>query len=234
MKYIIANWKSHKNQSEAKEWVQELAKTSLSLPADMEVVVAPASSLLAPVAAEIALTATSAQVAPGKSLSLAVQDISQFPAGAYTGAVSGRNLDGLPIKMAILGHSERRRYFHETHQEIANKVDQCLSAGITPLVCVDQEYIAQQAAAIPTEQRSQCLVAYEDLAAIGTGQNTPVSEVQQHFDTILTAFGKVPLIYGGSVNSQNVAEYLEIADGVLIGSASLKVADFVAILDAAA
>lgn len=226
MHYIIANWKSHKTAAEAEEWLTAFAAQQMSIANETEVIVAAPFSLLAAVASALKVPALS-------HLKLAVQDISPFPAGAYTGAVSVRNLAGFGVEYAILGHSERRRYFHETHQEIANKIDQCLSAGITPIVCVDNEYIVEQAAAIPDEHRSQCLVAYEDLAAIGTGNNTALAEVLEQFKIIKAAFGEVPTIYGGSVNGSNTKEYLAHSDGVLVGTASLKVEDFLAVINAA-
>lgn len=225
MKYIIANWKSHKSREEVEKWLDGYQEKLINV-GENQVVIAPPMPALMFVSNRLLQPEL-------RHTKLGVQDLSPFPAGAYTGAVSARNLEGFKVSYAILGHSERRRYFHETHQEVANKVDQALSAGIKPIVCVDDEYITEQAAAIPAEQRSKCLVAYEDLAAIGTGKNTDLKQVQENFSVIRDAFGQVPLIYGGSVNSSNVSEYLAHCDGVLVGTASLDVDDFLAVVHAA-
>ena len=221
MKIIIANLKSHKNQTQAAEWLQIFKQKFLSNELrvmNYEAVIAPSFNLVSLV---------NEQIKDLQNVSLSVQDLSPFPAGKYTGAVSTQNLDGFNVRYAILGHSERRRYFHETHIDVANKVERCVEANITPIVCVDDEYIHTQAAAIKTELLSKCLVAYEELSAIGTGKNEPVEHVQKVYQQIKQYFGQVKLIYGGSVNPENVAQYLAISDGVLVGTASLEAGDFV-------
>ena len=212
-KYLIANWKSNKNLAEAMLWSEQCS----SLQFDSEqtlVIVAPPSPLVEPVRSALPIT-----------MALAVQDLSPFPAGSYTGAVAARTVADL-VSYAILGHSERRRYFGETHQTVAQKVTQAVAAGITPVVCVDQEYISQQAAAIETELLSKCVVAYEPLAAIGTGNNVSVDTVEAAAQEIKAAFGTVPVLYGGSVTPENVGEYLLVTDGVLVGGASLDAEKF--------
>jgi len=218
MKLIIANWKSHKNQQTALEWLTTFKQSKIHNP-ESSIIIAPPMSLLSIVKNNLP-----------EEVSLAVQDISPFPAGKYTGAVSSQNLEGLDIKYVIVGHSERRRYFHETHNDIANKVAQCIEANITPIVCVDDEYISSQAAAIKQEHLSKCVVAYEELSAIGSGKNMPVEKVQEVFEQIKKYFGETKLIYGGSVDASNVQDYLDICDGVLVGTASLDVNDFVAMI----
>lgn len=219
---LVANWKSHKTLDEAKHWLRGLIaflatesnQSDNKLP---QIVLAPPYPFLLPL---------SEQLRGVTGVSLAVQDISPFPAGSYTGAVSVRNLEGLPITHAIVGHSERRRYFHETHQEIANKVDLLIEANITPIVCVDQTYIIAQAEAIPKRARSGCVVAYEPLESIGTGVSQEVAKVLPVVEEIRTHFGQVPVIYGGSVDEDNLDAYLLATNGVLVGGASLEIAEF--------
>ncbi|MDQ3008565.1 MAG: triose-phosphate isomerase [bacterium] len=213
-KLIIANWKSYKSIEQAQAWLQEYHAEISSSSSGAQVVVLPAFPLLSTVADNL------------QSLQLGTQDISPFPAGAYTGAVSTENLAGLPVKYALLGHSERRRYFHETHMEVANKVDLCLSQGITPIVCVDDEYINVQAAAISESNLSKCMVAYEALESIGSGLPQPISKIKETKDSITNVFGPVPVIYGGSVSSESAAEYLLVCDGVLVATHSLEAKDF--------
>lgn len=216
MKYIIANWKSHKNLEQVKDWFDHFNFTKSD---DKEVIIAPpfVSLFLAK------------EFRPS-GVTLATQDISSFPAGAYTGAVSALNLEGLGVKYAIVGHSERRRYFHESHIDVANKVAQCLDNNITPIVCVDDEYITDQAHAIEEQYLTKCMVAYEDLSAIGTGHNMPLESVLKAQELIKSAFGDVRVIYGGSVTPENAKDYLDNTDGVLVGGASLDAEQFGEIL----
>lgn len=227
MKLLIANWKSNKTNTEVAEWLSAYS-TSLTLPkSGVEVVIAP--SLVG--VAQVSWVLHNQMRPDAQAITqVGLQDLSPFPAGSYTGAVSAYNVKELGVKYAIIGHSERRRYFHETHQDVANKVTQALENGITPIVCVDDEYIAEQAAAIEKDALSRCLVAYEELSAIGTGNNEPLDHVKEVFSRIKTVFGQVPVIYGGSVDAENVAEYLDFADGVLVGTASLQVEEFVSLI----
>lgn len=213
-KLFVANWKSNKTLEEVRQWMDDF---KVELNDDQEIVIAPPYPFLSLVADKI-------KDLPG--VSLAVQNLSSFPAGSYTGEVCVRNLEGLGVKYAIVGHSERRRYLKESHQDVANKVSQALNNGITPIVCIDQDYMEDQAQLIESDLLSQCVVAYEPLVAIGTGENAPVKEVAKVVKEIKEVFGEVPVLYGGSVSPDNVILYLEITDGVLVGGASLDVGVF--------
>lgn len=220
---IVANWKSHKTLTEAIDWTKkfrsfvESHSPQFEQPGAPQIVIAPPYPFLFQLAELLAGL---------PNVSVGVQDISPFPAGKYTGAISTRNLEGLPITHAIVGHSERRSYFHETNQEIANKVDMLIDTGITPIVCVDQPYIKTQAYVIDKKLKAQCVVAYEPLESIGTGLSQEVAKVLPIVDEIKVAFGNVPIIYGGSVDSENIDAYLLAMDGVLVGGASLEVEEF--------
>lgn len=228
-KYVIANWKSNKTFESAQSWLSEFSQAVVKPWSDqLQVVVAPPLSLLQVVAEKKQLNPITQQ------LVLGVQDISPFAAGSYTGAVAGENLSNFPssVSVAIVGHSERRRYFKETHQDAANKVARCLELGITPVVCVDDEYIAAQAAAIASEHLDKCVVAYEELGAIGTGNNEPVERVAELVQRIKVAFGEIPVLYGGSVKPANAGDYATICSGVLVGGASLRADSFAQIVAA--
>lgn len=213
---IVANWKSHKTWDEVGEWLSayQAAKPTTT----GTVAVAPAFPFLEYVADEIEEA--------DLDLQLAVQDLSPFPPGAYTGAVSTANLSDLPIQFAILGHSERRRYFHETNQEVANKVDLAIEAGITPIVCVDEPYQLAQRAALSPQAVSKCVVAYEPVEAIGSGLPQPAEEAAKVIERIREDWGDVPIIYGGSVNEENLLSYLKVCQGVLVATHSLDGAEF--------
>jgi triosephosphate isomerase (TIM) len=212
MKYIFANWKSNKNIVGAKEWLDSVG----SINSDKEVVLTPPFTILGAIYTQ----------ALSSNFKLGVQDISPFSAGSYTGAISPVNLEEMSVSYAIVGHSERRHYFGESDQMVANKVDIALEAKITPVVCVDEGYIESQANAIDSDLRKKCIVAYEPISAIGTGDEMGEKKVGEVVERIKKAFGEVRVIYGGSVDGDNIEEYLEICDGVLIGGASLKVEDF--------
>lgn len=220
-KIVIANWKSNKNKSEAQHWVETYSKNRLAF--DGKVVVAPAFPLLETVSTTIKKT--------GCNVQLAVQTLSSFPAGSYTGGVSIKNLEGFSPSYAILGHSERRRYFHESDIDVAKQAELALEGGITPVICVDKEYVASQAGMLSDEVKQNCIVAYEPSAAIGSGKSEDVGTVKSVKAQIQNNFGEVPVIYGGSVTEQNIAEYLIVCDGVLVGSASLNVEQFLALLN---
>lgn len=215
MKYIFGNWKSNKNLNGALEWLKDFGKVNT----DNEIILLPAFNLLGAIYNQ-ALEA---------GFVMGVQDLSSMAAGSYTGAVSAVNLEGMEVKYAILGHSERRHHFGETDQDVANKVERALEAGLVPVVCVDEDYIFSQAAALEQSQLSKCMVAYEPLSAIGTGEEMSVKKVEEVFAQIKKVFGEVKVIYGGSVNPNNVDEYLLVGDGVLVGTASLDAKEFLAL-----
>lgn len=223
-KLIIANWKANKSVTQAQAWFTEAV--ALLTGADFKTVmpvVAPAFPLLSPVS----------EAVQKLGWQLAVQDLSQFPAGSYTGAVSVANLHGLGVVYAILGHSERRRYFQETAQTVARKVEQALDAGITPIICVDEQSVGQQASALTAELVERCLVAYEPASAIGTGNNPSLDQVKAFQVQVKKLFGAVPYLYGGSVDELDINEYLLITEGVIIATAALEAKQFVAILKTA-
>lgn len=227
---IVANWKSHKNAAESKLWLDELQQKIQGIP---EAVLAAITVIVAPPAVNITALSNHSLVISQPFFSVALQDISPFPAGSYTGAISAFNVGDLGVQYAIVGHSERRRYFHETNEDVAKKVRECLDNEITPIVCVDAEYVVSQAAAIDAQHRSHCIVAYEPLAAIGSGENSSAESIAPLITSIKSEFGSVPVLYGGSVDEQNMIEYRGIVDGFLIGTASLEVAHFAAILNQA-
>lgn len=226
-KYIVANWKSYKNPAQASAWLnhwphqQELRDKLIGL----ELVLAPAYPLLSAVT-----TVLEERRLP---LRLAVQDVSGFGAGAFTGEVAVENLAGLGVSYALLGHSERRRLLGETPQLIADKVAEAVRGELRPILCMDQPDIAEQAKFLPSQLREQCIVAYEPVAAIGSGQAQNPGDLLQIRELVRQHFQNSPLLYGGSVNADNIAAYLEVCDGALVGTASVEHRDFFDLLYAA-
>jgi len=221
-KLVVANWKSNKSPEESLNWCKEFTADSGKIHSRLQVVISPAFPSLTYVAEFLKKDNL-------VNLKLGIQDISPFAAGSYTGAVSGQNIRGLGVEYAILGHIERRKYFGETNQQVADKVEMAIDAGLIPIVCVERENIQAQAAALSTDSRTQCVVSYDPSSAISTqtgGERKPVYEVAEVVKTIKLEFGCQQVIYGGSVTEENVAEYMLIADGVLVGGASLDAKRF--------
>lgn len=212
-KLIIANWKSNKNITEATDWVETFLQQDRR--DNRQYVICPAYPLLSFVAD-----------VQDSGIELGVQDLSPFGAGAYTGEVAGYSLQQLGITYAILGHSERRKYFQESSQLVAQKVEQALDFGLTPIICVDREQIQEQADLLKKDQLSKVIVAYEPVHAISTfgGQEDPIETTLQVIQEVKAAFGEnVPVLYGGSVDPENSLTYLEqgLIAGVLVGTTSL-------------
>lgn len=186
------------------------------------------------------------------------QDISQFDAGAHTGDISAAMLKELGCQFVIIGHSERRTDHGESNELVAKKTSAALAQGLIPIVCVGEplqvrdagqvfDYVAEQLDAvintIGAERISELVIAYEPIWAIGTGKSaTPeqAQEVHRFIRQHLAAADNeaaqgVRILYGGSVNAANASALFAQADvdGGLIGGASLKQDEFLAICQAA-
>lgn len=201
-----------------------------------DVVLAPPFTALPAVAA---LTAQS-------GVALGAQNMHWGESGAYTGEIAAPMLLELGVRYVILGHSERRRYFHETDEEVNRKVRAALSHGLTPIIAVgetaeerdagatDARVVAQTSAAldgIAPAEFARLALAYEPVWAIGTGRNCDPTEADRVMACIratLPGLERTRLLYGGSVTPANFASYLagENCDGGLIGGASLDAEAF--------
>lgn len=215
MHYLVANWKSHKDLTAAKNWLQTVS--GHFWPKELEIILCPPFpfiELLSHKAGKVALGA---------------QTVSPFPLGAYTGAVSA-DMVAPYVKYAIVGHSERRRYFHETNQDVVNQVEQSLNSGLTPIVCIDEPYAYAQLTALKKDTWEKIIVAYEPLEAIGTGEAQEPVEAQAVIKAVKQDTGFTgPVLYGGSVSGLNIANFVKQPDidGVLVGTKSLEAVDFI-------
>ncbi len=230
-KLIIANWKSNHTLFSALNWVDQVNNYIETAESDIAELTKP---VLVPPAPFLGLLSEKVK---NSILQLGTQDLSPYPAGSYTGEVCTDNLQDLNIDYAVLGHSERRRYFGEIDEMVADKVKQAVRAGITPIICVDEPYLESQTQALKDIDvditKEEMIVAYEPLAAIGSGNNADVKQVKTVVDDIKEIYQQSLVIYGGSVTADNVEHYLAVADGVLVGGASLKAEDFIQLLQAA-
>ena len=171
---------------------------------------------------------------------LAGQNCSSYETGSYTGEISATMLSESGCKYIILGHSERRKYFHENTDNILQKMDMAIKASIIPIMCVhrffdDCDYINLIVSNFYGKNSlSEMIVAYEPSSAIGSGIADSVYAIEDNLLKIkevilsknLPCDKKIHLIYGGSVNSENIKSILSISDGVLIGKASIEKEEF--------
>ncbi|HEX6361723.1 MAG TPA: triose-phosphate isomerase [Albitalea sp.] len=193
----------------------------------------------------------------GNSIAWGAQDCSAHETGAYTGEVSAAMLHEFGCRFVIVGHSERRALHGETDQLVADKAKRALAHNLTPIVCVGEtlaEREAEHTAAVVKRQMSavihtlghcisQIVVAYEPVWAIGTGRTATPEQAQEVHALLRTQLhaatsksDEMHILYGGSVKPDNAAALFAQPDidGGLIGGASLKASDFVAICRAAA
>jgi triosephosphate isomerase len=149
--------------------------------------------------------------------------------GGQTGEISAEMLNELGVRMVIVGHSERRTKFGETDAFVTEKVNAALDAGLTPVLCVSEEYKTQLKSFKPG-----CMVAFEPVAAIGTGKPATAEQIAAAHAAIKKIAGAdTPVLYGGSVNEKNAGEILKIVgvDGLLVGGAALCPDKFAAIIN---
>ena len=186
----------------------------------------------------------------GSAIAWGAQDVSEHGAGAYTGEVSAAMLVEFGCRYAIVGHSERRQYYGDTDGIVAAKAAAALAAGLTPVACVGETLAEREGGATEAvvlrqldavlarvgREAVKMVIAYEPVWAIGTGRTASPDEAQAVHALLRTRLAgagasDVPVLYGGSVKADNAAALFAMADidGGLIGGASLKAAEFLAI-----
>ena len=247
--FVAGNWKMNKTIAEARALVAEMAP-ALGKVAGVEKVLCPPFMALFPVAALL----------QGTEIGLGAQNMHWEAKGAFTGEVAPGMVAEF-CKYVIIGHSERRTYFGETDESVNKKTVAARTVGLIPIVCVGEtlaQYESGQTAEVVSRQTREGLkgldakfaptvvVAYEPVWAIGTGRastgENAEAVVREHIRKPLAEmYGgetaqAIRVLYGGSVTGANAAEFFGQADidGALVGGASLKVDDFVAIAKAAA
>jgi len=238
----------HGRLAENAALLQAVARGAGELPADVRVGVCVPTPYLA----------QAQSLLDGTRVMWGVQDVSAFTQGAYTGEVSAQMVTDFAATFAIVGHSERRAYHRESAELVAVKTQRALEAGLTPIVCVGETLEEREAGAteqvvgaqldevlakLSVQEAARIVVAYEPVWAIGTGKSATAGQAQAVHAFLrgrLAAKGAeiagVPLLYGGSVKPDNAEELFrqQDIDGGLIGGASLKDQDFLAICKAAA
>lgn len=239
---IAGNWKMHGLAASLGE-ARAVAKAVAS--AGPRVAICPPATLIDRLAQALA----------GSAVLVGAQDCHAEVSGAFTGDVSAEMLADAGARLVILGHSERRAGYGETDELVARKVEAALSAGLEPIICVGETLAQRQAGQAldvataqvrgslpPTLASAPFAVAYEPVWAIGTGLTPTLAEIEEMHcavrATLRNLFGaasdRAPILYGGSVKPTNAREILHAAEvgGALVGGASLKAEDFLAIIGA--
>lgn len=243
-----ANWKMNLSLQQG----EQLLDTILAKPHNLS------AERLAVFAVPFPYLAMAQQKVTGKSnVFIAAQNCYSKKSGAYTGETSVEMLQSLGISFAVLGHSERREYFNETNQFLADKVNICLEYNITPIFCCGEplsireantqnEFVAKQLEEslfhLSAEQVQKIVIAYEPIWAIGTGKTATSAQAQEmhaYLRSVLAGkYGNdvadnISILYGGSVKASNAKEIFSQpdVDGGLVGGASLVADEFVTIID---
>lgn len=243
---VAGNWKMNKNFAEADDLINSIEETLRQYDTtDVDIIVCPPFPYLELVS----------DVSEDANFFVGAQNVAKFDNGAYTGEISASMLKSMAVDYCIVGHSERRKYFFETNQDIAQKIDLLLKEDITPIICVGEsleereadkhfEIIRKQVEEgifhLKAEDMQRCIIAYEPVWAIGTGK-TATKEQAQEIHAFIRGLivekynddvaQEVSILYGGSCNPKNASELFSMkdVDGGLIGGASLKAKDFIEI-----
>jgi triosephosphate isomerase (TIM) len=229
---IAGNWKMFKSPMDAGRFCRALR--DVALPDDADVVVCPPYISL-----EIAV-----QALAGTEVGVFAQNCHWELEGAFTGEVSAPMLQEIGVYGTLAGHSERRQWFGETDETVAQRVRTALAQGLHVIACVGETEAEREAGETDAVLRRQVgvleadenlVIAYEPVWAIGTGKTATPELAQQAHETIKSVLD-LPVLYGGSVKPDNAAELMAqpAVDGALVGGASLDVESFAAICRAAA
>lgn len=238
---LAGNWKMHMNIAQAVELAQAVAKVGSGC-TDRDVMLAPPFTALASVA----------QALQGSNVLLASQNVAWEAQGAFTGEIAPPMLTDIGVRMAIIGHSERRQIFLEDDAMINRRLRAALAFGLTPVLCIGETLQERESGAtfrvleqqlrgalqeVSADRAEQIVLAYEPVWAIGTGKTATTAQAQEAHaflrGLLADMFNKkvaetIRILYGGSVKPDNIDELMAQADidGALVGGAALKIDSF--------
>jgi triosephosphate isomerase len=244
-----ANWKMNLTLQAGEKLMDEILNTSFNLGVDQAAIFAVPFPYLLSVKSKADKAA---------NFYTAAQNVASEKSGAYTGEVSAEMLNSIGLQYVIIGHSERREYYHETDAILAKKVDLALANNVNPIFCCGEPLQIREAETqnahieaqlkagifhLSAEQMKNFIIAYEPIWAIGTGRTASSEQAQEmhaHIRSVLAGkYGQevadsVSILYGGSVKAANAQEIFSQpdVDGGLVGGASLVAAEFTAIINA--
>jgi triosephosphate isomerase (TIM) len=242
---LAGNWKMHNTMGESAALARAIVQ-GIPDQTDGDIVVAPVFTALSAVY----------EVIRGSRVALAAQNMFFEDKGAYTGEISPAMLKDAGCEYVIVGHSERRKYFHETDEMVNGKVKKALATGLKPIMCVGEteeerekgvtEYVVGlqvRKGLYGIESLDDITIAYEPVWAIGTGKNATPEQAESVHAFIRHILSErhgddqaegVRILYGGSVAPDNIDRLIanKNIDGALIGGASLKSESFISIIRA--
>jgi len=244
-----ANWKMNMSYQEGVKLLDEVLSAEIKMAENQQVIFAVPFPYLIMANSEVAEEANNF---------VAAQNCHHKESGAYTGEVSASMLNSINVKFCIVGHSERREYFQESNEMLAEKLNRCFDHQVTPIFCCGEplaireagtqnEYVSRQLEEslyhLPGDKIKNLVIAYEPIWAIGTGKTASTQQAQDMHAFIRSQIklkfgeevaGEVSILYGGSVKAGNASEIFacEDVDGGLVGGASLVAADFIQIIKA--
>ncbi|KGF87621.1 MULTISPECIES: triose-phosphate isomerase [Prochlorococcus] len=229
---IAGNWKMHMTCADTKKYLEEFLPLIEEIPNDRKIVIAPPFTAIS----------TFSNYTNFDYLNIASQNIHWEDKGAFTAEISPNMLIEHKVKYAIVGHSEPRKYFSESDEQINKRAVFAQSSGLTPIVCVgetleqrergeaDRVITRQVEQGLENTDPSNLIVAYEPIWAIGTGKTCEASDANKICALIrsLIGFSDVIIQYGGSVKPNNIDEIMSMSDidGVLVGGSSLDPISF--------
>jgi triosephosphate isomerase len=228
MKFIVGNWKMNGTWDEKETFLKALKNVKTN----NKIVICMPFTLI---------------YGNDHGITIGAQNVSEHNNGAYTGDISGKMLRDADVKYVLVGHSERRLYHNETNAMVKAKANAAIKNGITPIICIGETATDKNAGRTMTVVKKmllECLpdtckyiIAYEPRWAIGSGKTPKVEEIAAVFEMIHKALHQhsctnIPLLYGGSINSTNAKQIINIknVDGLLVGGASLKSDTFLPII----
>lgn len=246
--FIAGNWKMNMTHIQAVSFMQDLGYKFRNKN-DCEIAVCPPATALKSV--KIIIDGN------GMDIKLGAQNMYFESSGAFTGEISPEMLKALDVQYVIIGHSERRQYFFETNEIVNKKINAAFRVGLKPIMCIGESLDIREkgdAEGFVINQLTECLsevddedircltIAYEPIWAIGTGKNATPEDANNMCSSIRNCirelYGKkfseeLRILYGGSVKPSNISELMNMPDidGALVGGASLKVDDFLAIIN---
>jgi triosephosphate isomerase len=237
---MAGNWKMNKTISEAASVVKAL-RGAVADVNDVEILLCPSFTALYAVSNEV----------KGSNINIGAQDIFWEAKGAFTGEVSPAMVKDTGCSYVLVGHSERRQYFGETNETVNKKTKAALAIGLTPVVCIGETLMERESditfqviekqikeglSHLTPEQASLTVIAYEPVWAIGTGKTATPHQAQEvhafvrkiYAQMYKEAASNARILYGGSVNPENVSELMKQPDidGGLVGGASLEAESF--------
>jgi triosephosphate isomerase len=247
--FVAGNWKMNTDSNTSVSLAKQIASGSSEVGQDVTVAICPPFVYLQSVANALGTS----------SIAIGAQDLYFEPEGAYTGEISASMLKDVGCTYVICGHSERRHVIGEPDDLINKKVAAALGGGLLPILCVGEllderdagqteQVVSRQLKAgltgLSEQKASAVTIAYEPVWAIGTGRTATAQQAQEVHEFVRKLLGQMygsqlaeqtRILYGGSVKPNNAAELMDQpdVDGLLVGGASLKADDFLAIIRSA-